>query len=197
MPRTLRFQGETDAQFRLRVERAGRVARVLVDACLANVWVQDLIADDELDFYTVDSFRRDPVVRIDYDEAFAIATIGEGLAMTKSKARGDGPRILPLKPNHYVDDMFIGYVYKPASRYNRRFEQGPQLKRMLGRDYRRLVDQTKKFTKTIFLRDLTSAEAQVIRNRINVKPGVFWRAAKGRVYLDLPKPPVQLELFEL
>ena len=197
MPRTLRFDGETDAQFRHRAKLAAQIARVLVDACLANVWVQDLIADEELDFYTVKSFRRNPVVRVDYDEAFAIAKIGEGLAMTKSKAWGDGPRMLPLEPNDYVDDMFIGYVYKPSSRYNRRFEQRQQLKRMLGRDYRRLVEQAKKFTKTIFLRDLTDAEAQAIRSRINVEPGVFWRAAKGSVFLDLPKPPVQLELFEL
>lgn len=197
MRRTLRFEGETDGQFRLRAERAARFARILIDACLANVWVQDLIADEDLDFYTVEGFRRDPVVRIDYDEAFAIATIGEGLTMTKSKAWGDGPRILPLEPDDYVDDMFIGYVYKPSSRYNRRFEQRQQLKRMLGRDYRRLVEQAKKFTKMIFLRDLTDAEAQAIRNRIKVEPGMFWRAAKGRVFLDLPKPPVQLELFEL
>jgi hypothetical protein len=196
MPRTLRFDGETDAQFRLRAERAGRIGRILIDACLANVCVRDLIEDEELPHYTLEGFRRDPIVRIGFDEAYAIAHIGEGLAATKSKHWGDGPRILPLEEFDYVDPMFIGYVYKPTSRYNRRFEQRQRLKELLGKQYRPLVGKAKYHTKRVFLDVITEDQAEAIRRRIGVEPGIFWRAAKGEQFLDLPAREVQLELFE-
>lgn len=45
MPRRLRFDGETDEQFCERADRAGRYAKFLVEACLANGCVQQYIAD--------------------------------------------------------------------------------------------------------------------------------------------------------
>ena len=195
---SLRFPGETREKFRLRAERASRVARILVDACLANVWVQDLIADPELPFYTEESIRRNPVVRIDYDEAFAIAGIGEGLALTKRKNWGDGPRILPLDPEDYVDHMYIGYVYKESSRYNRRVLQRRRMKELLG-SYRSLVLRAMchHHSQGIFLRMLTPHEAAVIERVFGIDPKTFWRAARGKVVLDLPPRRVQQRLFEI
>ena len=43
--RKLRFSGESDAAFRARTERAAQIARMLVDACLQNVCIQDFIDD--------------------------------------------------------------------------------------------------------------------------------------------------------
>jgi hypothetical protein len=43
---------------------------------------------------------------------------------------------------------------------------------------------------------LTDEQAEAIRRRVDVEPGVFWRGAKGRVILDLPPRMVQLDLFE-
>ena len=42
---------------------------------------------------------------------------------------------------------------------------------------------------------LTEAGAYVIKRRLNLDPGQFWRAAKGRDFLQLPGPPAQLLLF--
>ena len=177
-------------------ERAAHIARLLIEACLKNVCIQDLIAEPDISFFTEESFRNSPAVRIDYDEAYCIASIGEGLAATRSKAWGDGPRILPLEEFDYVDPLFVTYIFKPTSRYNRRFEQRKRLKELLGQRFRPLVETAKRHTKTIFLRDLTDEQAEAIRRRVDVEPGIFWRSAKGKIFLDLPPRMIQLELFE-
>ncbi len=41
--RELRFPGETHELFRARAERAAHYGRLLIDACLRNVCIQDLI----------------------------------------------------------------------------------------------------------------------------------------------------------
>src|SRR5205823_3147637 len=51
-------------------------------------------------------------------------------------------------------------------------------------------------TKRDFLRTLTAADAQVIKLRVRLDPGRFWRAAKGKEFIDLPTSPRQLTLFE-
>ena len=48
--------------------------------------------------------------------------IGETLAATKSKSWGEGPFILPLKPNDWFYAERITYIYRKNSLYNRRFE---------------------------------------------------------------------------
>ena len=37
---------------------------------------------------------------------------------------------------------------------------------------------------------------KVLSVYINLDPGQFWRVAKGRDFLELPRPPVQLLLFQ-
>lgn len=193
--RPLRFDGETDAEFRARAERAAVIAKILSDACLANRCMQQYIADPTLPWITEDGAQHNPTVRVEYEQAVAIGGIGETLAATTSKHWGDGPYILPLK----VDDEFfagrITYLYRENSVYNRRFEQRRRLKELLGRRHRKLVEQAKNryCTKTIFLRDLTGEQAAAIRRILNVEPGEFWRACRGKTFLDLPPRMVQLE----
>ncbi len=110
-PRSLRLPGEADDEFRARAERAAGVARLLVDAALANFDIQEHIADPR-QLQTEEAETRNPTVRIDYDEAFAVCGIGEGLQATKNKHWGSGPRILPLRPDDPVDPVRILYVFK-------------------------------------------------------------------------------------
>jgi len=192
---SLRLPGETDQQFRSRAERTVIIANHLIDAALSNHYIQDYIADPLLP-YSVDSQRRNPTVRIDYDEAYAICGIGEGLRAAKHKHWGDGPYILPLEPDDPVDSVFVLYVFKQGSRYNRRFEQRRRLKQLLGKRFRTLVEKAKykRATKRLFLETLTDDEAQAIRRLINVEPAIFWRAARGRIFLKLPPRETQLYL---
>ncbi|MDB5387337.1 MAG: hypothetical protein JWM11_2983 [Planctomycetaceae bacterium] len=99
---------------------------------------------------------------------------------------------MPLEPD---DDFFperITYVYRENSLYNQRFEQRQRLKQVLGMN-RKLVGEAKYFTKTLFLQRLTRDQANAIWKCLNVEPGDFWRAANGKVILQLPKRSVQRE----
>jgi len=66
--RSLRFTGESDAEFQTRAIRAGQVAKLLVDACLANRCVQGYVADPAFPDGTVESVRVSPTVRIEYEQ---------------------------------------------------------------------------------------------------------------------------------
>src|SRR5688500_17511739 len=60
---SLRFDGETDDDFRERAERTARIVRVLVSACLRNRCVQKYIADPSIPQWSVESVLRNPTVR--------------------------------------------------------------------------------------------------------------------------------------
>jgi hypothetical protein len=193
--RTLRFSGENDDAFRARAERAGKIARVLIEACLQNKAVQEMIADPLLP-YTVESVRRHPIVRVEFEHAFAVGGIGECLDATKNKHWGDGPRVMPLQPDDPVSPDRILYVYKENSLYNRRFEQRRRLKELLG-PHRPLVEEAKRrfTTKARFLTELTDAQRHAIA-RLGIDAGDFWRACKGKLFLELPPRFVQRTFFD-
>lgn len=193
MPLDLRLPGESDDAFQMRAVRASRIARLLVDACFANECLQQYIADDSLPTITEESLRRSPTVRVEYEQAIAIGDIGSTLSATKNKHWGSGPQILPLQPTDCFYPDRVTYCYRTNSVYNRRFEQRQRLKELLGRRWRPLVEDAKRFTKTIFLEHLTARQAEAIRNCIGVDPGTFWRAVNGR-FLTLPGREVQLTL---
>lgn len=195
MNRSLRLPNESDDAFRRRAERTAKYAKILVDAALANYCIQKLIESAQLPF-TEESERRDPTCRIEYEEAFAIGGIGECLHATRNKNWGDGPYIHPLRPDDPVDPMYILYVFRESSLYNRRFQQRQRMKELLGRRYRSLVQKAKyhRHTKKMFLESLTDEQAWAIRRILDVDPGTFWQACRGKRFLDLPKRPVQLLL---
>ena len=187
----LRFDGETDDEFRARAVRALGLARILVRAALENSCVKRFIADG---IYTEERVRRCPDVRVEYEQAVAIGDIGSCLASTKSKHWGDGPYILPLDRDDPVDPSRILYLYKNSSIYNKRFEQRRRLKELLGKEHRSLVTKAKRHTKAIFLANLTEGQANAIGRKLGIAPGEFWRAVKGRAWLDLAPRLTQLEL---
>ncbi|REJ93736.1 MAG: hypothetical protein DWQ34_10070 [Planctomycetota bacterium] len=161
---SLRFPEETEEAFRARVERVAVIARVLVEACLANHCVQELINDPELP-YTERNCRQSPTVRLEYEQAVAIGELGTCLAATKSKHWGAGPWVMPLRPDDPVDAFRVGYIYRPNSLYNRRFEQRKRLKELLGRRNRKLVGDAQRHTKAVFLEHLTQTQQHATQRR--------------------------------
>jgi hypothetical protein len=190
---TLRFDGESDNEFRIRAVRARRIARVLIERCLANHCVQEFIADPAMPEWTADNVRTSPTVRVEYEQAIAIGDLGSCLSATKSKHWGAGPWVMPLEPDDEFFPYRVTYIYRPDSLYNRRFEQRQRLKELLGRRWHPLVATAKRETKTLFLKGLTKGEAEAIRRALSLSPEQFWRAASGREFLDLPPRLVQRE----
>lgn len=191
--RSLRLAGETETEFIHRIKRTARLAQVLIEACLGNKCVQAYLADPAIPFYTEEALKASPIVRVEFEQAIAIGGIGETLDATRSKSWGDGPYILPLQTDDWFYAERITYLYRENSLYNRRFEQRKRLKELLGKRWRKLVEEAKWHTKTIFLRDLTTDHARAIRRNIRVEPGEFWRAAQGKIFLDLPPRIIQQE----
>lgn len=182
-------------EFQQRAARTAIMARVLVDACLANARVRACIADESLPYFTEEIVRRSPIVRVEYEQAIAIADIGSALSATHTKHWGDGPQILPLQPDDWFYPERVTYIYRENSLYNRRFEQRQRMKELLGREHRPLVERAKyrRHTKAMFLNALTKREAEAIRSRLKTEPEIFWRAARGKVFIELPRRPKQLE----
>jgi len=179
-------------------ERIARIAHVLINAALANRDIQAYLADPRPpSLWTIDSVRRNPTCRVEWEHALIIGGVGESLAAARHKNWGNFIGVLPLGPDDPVHWCRILYLYKASSPYNRRVEQRKALKRILGRTHRKLVTQAMSSTKQEFLTHwLTEAGAYIIKRRLDLDPGRFWRAVKGREFLHLPKPPVQSLLFE-
>jgi hypothetical protein len=181
---------------RSEVERAARIAHVLIDAALANRDIQSYLRDlMPPRLWTIEGVRRNPTCRVEWEHASVIGGIGESLHAARHKNWGSFIGVLPLEPDDPVGWARILYIYKATCPYNRRVEQRHALKRILGRQHRSLVTLAARSTKRDFLSDLDEYGAAVIKRRLQLDPGAFWRAAKGREFLDLPKPPVQLLLF--
>ena len=174
---SLRFDGETEDEFRSRTEQAGRIARVLVAACMRNRCILEYLADPS-SLHTVETVLRCPTVRVEYEQAIAIGGIGECLAATKNKVWGAGPSVMPLEPDDFFYPDRITYLFRATSIYNRRFHQRRRMKALLG-IHRKLVGEAKSNTKELFLRHLTAEQIKAIERVFHVGPGMFWRAAKG------------------
>lgn len=196
LPRSLRFTGESDDEFRRRAERTAAIARVLTDACFANECVREYLADPDLPFFDEPSVRVNPIVRIEYEEAIAYGGIGETLAATSNKHWGTGPQVLPIEPTDWFYATRITYRYRENSVYNRRFLQRKQMKELLGKKLRPLVEKAKyKHHGWEIFRDrsLTPEIEREIEERLGLTAKEFWRAARGRLLLShLPLPLRQM-----
>ena len=191
MPLLLRLVGETDSQFSARAERVARIACVLIDAALANRFVQGFISDSSLP-YTTSSVRNSPPLRLEYEHATAIGELGTCLRVTKHKTWGAGPYVMPLRPEDPFDPFRVLYVHKPSSVHRRRYEQRCRLKQLLGADYRSLVTAAQRTGKRQFLQQLTPEQAIAIRRRLQISPDDFWQAACGKRFLSFPPQLLQL-----
>lgn len=169
----------------------------LATAALANLDIQSFLADPKLGrIWTEETISRTPTCRNEWKHVTVIATTGEARSAAKHKNWDLFLGISPLAPDDPVHPYRILYVYKATSPYNRRVEQRKALKRILGKKHRPLVTRASRSAKRDFLRTLTTPDARVIRLRLGLDPGRFWRAARGREFLQLPAPPRQLTLFD-
>jgi hypothetical protein len=169
----------------------------LVIAALANTDIRDYLADTHLGrIWTEEAIRRCPVCKNEWEYVTVIATTGESQSAAKHKNWGRFLGVFPLARDDPVHPYRIVYMYKSTSPYNRRVEQRRELKRILGKGHRSLVTKASRSTKKDFLRTLTPADVYAIRLRLKLDPGRFWRVAKGKEFVEFPKPPRQLTLFD-
>jgi hypothetical protein len=140
-----------------------------------------------------ETIRANPPLRVEYEQAIAIGDLESCLSCTRSKNWGAGPWVMPLDRDDPVDPVRVLYVYRENSLQRRRFVQRQRMKQLLGRKYRKLVKLAMRNPKERFLELLTEEQATVIRRKFGVDVATFWRVVRGRVWLDLPGPVMQLE----
>jgi hypothetical protein len=167
-----------------------------VEACLANEAVASYLANG-LTAWSDATLRGNPIIRVEFGHAFVLGRLGESLSAARSKAWGEFLSIQPLDPRDPVDPMRVVYAFKETAPYQRRFEQRGRLRRLLGKQYSPLVLRALRSTKGEFTRGLTEDETARIRARTGLRPGRFWRAAKGKEFINWPQPPRQLTLFDV
>src|SRR5262245_4875870 len=188
--------------------RLARIARVLVDAALANECVRTYLNDltpwhGIYGLWTTERVKTDPPIRLEFEHAYALGGLGECLAACENKPTfGKLIGVLPVEPDDPVGETRIIYVFKDSSPYNRRVLQRKWMKKQLahvGRQYRPLVTQAMRETKGYFLkRYAVAGVADVLKLAFgpDMDPGRFWRVVKGKEWIEIPKAPVQGTLFD-
>jgi hypothetical protein len=182
------------------IERTARIARVLVDAALRNVWVRDYIDNPDPKWpglWTDDRVRQNPPVRVEFEHAYGLGGLGETLAACRNKATfGQFLGVFPVDREDPVGELNIMYVFKESSPYNRRVLQRRYLKLRLGRGWRKLVSEAMYHPKGRFLSQVVTPDAAaIIRMALRMDAGRFWRVVRGKEWIDIPKPRRQPLLF--
>jgi hypothetical protein len=175
--------------------RAAAARPELAEAALANEAIRGLLAAYP-DVYSQAGLRRSPIVRSEFEHATVIGHAGEGLAIGLRKSWGAFLGFRPLATFDPVAAFYVLYLFKDDSPYHRRVLQRRAMKRRLRKDLRRWVNEAYRNTRRDFLATLPEDAAAAIRKALSLDPIGFWRAARGRIDLGLPEPPVQLTLFD-
>jgi hypothetical protein len=174
--------------------RATAARPELAEAALANESIRRMLAAYP-GLYTEAGIRRSPQVRAEFVHATVIGHAGEGLSIGLRKNWGEFLGFRPLRADDPVDPFYVLYIFKEGSPYNRRVLQRKSMKRRLPRPLRRWVNVAYRSTRRDFLACLPQDAGAALRRALHVDPVTFWRAARGRLELGLPTPPVQLTFF--
>jgi DNA-binding XRE family transcriptional regulator len=109
-----------------------------VAACLANEHISRYLGEQRPG-WSRPSLEASPIVRVEFEHAFVLGRLGESLCAARHKAWGNFLGVRPLEAEDPVHPSRIVYAFKAAAPYQRRFEQRCRLRRMLGKEYARLV----------------------------------------------------------
>ena len=117
-------------------------------------------------------------MRVEFEHAIAFSTFSEALSLRRNKSGwGKLVGIEPLRPDDVLHPCRIVYQLKSSSKMRQRWEFRDTFKKVLGKD-RGLVSDAVRLGKRVFLSELSAASARVIQNKLDLKPGEFWRAVR-------------------
>ena len=124
-----------------------------------------------------------PPMRVEFDHAIVFGTFGEALSMRRGKSGwGQFVKVEPLRSDDALHPTRIVYQLKATSKMRQRWEFRDTFKNVLGKD-RRLVTLAMQLKRSEFLERLTGEDVRIIQKKLDLEPGVFWRAVrKGDQY---------------
>lgn len=171
----------------------GVIAEALIDGALKNRDVQTYIRDltpwhGVPGLWSVDVVRRNPPVRVEFEGGYVFGSVGESIAAgANKKSFGQLIGVFPLDVDDPVGEVQILYVWKDDNPRQRRFVQRARLKKRLGKRWRKLVEEAMARPKARFIAEVVTPDAaHVLRLRLGVDAGQFWRIARGREWFTFP-----------
>ncbi len=167
-----------------------------VATCLDNEYVSGYLTNRRPGWSRT-SLEASPIVWVEFQHAVVLGRLGESLCAARHKAWGEFLGVRPLETRDPVHPSRVAYAFKATAPYQRRFEQRRRLRRMLGKEYSKLVPRAMGAKKAEFLAALSEHEAVRVRARTGLGPGRFWRVVKGREFVAWPESPRQLTLFDV
>jgi len=127
--------------------------------------------------WTERAVRESPPLRVEFEHAVVFGAINEAGDIAKSKSWGT---LLALKPLEQDDRLYpnnISYMLKSTSKQRMRWEFRDTFRNVLGAK-RALVSEALRSSKEWFLGHLDRQDAMVIREKLDIEPGDFWRMVR-------------------
>lgn len=150
-----------------------------IAAAQANVSIQEFQNDPRYrELWTETNIRRNPPFRCEFEHATVFGSISEAGDIAKNKSWGLLIDLQPLRSNDRLFPMHISYSLKPTSRLRMRWEFRDTFRNVLGSRHRRIVANTLRDTKRLFLERLNAEDAKVIRDRLDLTPEKFWQMCR-------------------
>ena len=128
-------------------------------------------------------------MRAEFEHATVIGHAGEAIAIGMRKHWGEFLGFRPLRPGDPVHPVYVLFVMKDSSPYNRRVVQRKAMKRRLPRCFRSWVNQAYRSSRRDFLARLPEDAAAAIARSLRLDPIGFWRAAAARSISACPLLP--------
>jgi hypothetical protein len=152
-----------------------------VAAARDNKSIQGFQADTQFkELWSDEKLRERPPIRVEFEHATVFGTISEAGDIAKNKTWGILVGI--LRPDDCLYPRNITYCLKETSKQRMRWEFYFVFKEILG-NKRKLVNDAVRLGKREFLGSLRPADGQTIRQKLDLTPIQFWRAArKGEAF---------------
>lgn len=155
-----------------------------VEAANKNESILEFRADPNwAPIWKADNIVQNPPMRVEFEHAIVFGTFGEALSMRRGKSGwGQFLNIEPLRPGDVLHPTRIVYQLKATNKMRQRWEFRDTFRNVLGKG-RRLVTLAMQLKKSEFLERLTSEDVRIIKKKLDLDPGAFWRVVrKGDEY---------------
>lgn len=149
-----------------------------VEAALRNAAILEFQKEPKIrDLWTEETIRQSPPLRVEFEHAVVFGRVNEGGDIAKNKNWGPLVALKPLRPDDRLYPSNVSYILKPTSKQRMRWEFRDTFRNILGNN-RSLVSEALRSNKKWFLGHLDPTDTRIIRDRLDIEPGEFWRMVR-------------------
>ncbi len=147
-------------------------------AAARNIAIQQFQSDPRFrSLWTDETIRTNPPLRVEFEYATFFGSVGEAGDIAKNKSWGALIGLEPLRVDDRLYPQNVSYILKATSKQRMRWEWRDSFRAILGTK-RGLVSAALRKTKKGFLKEMSDGDEKVIRDRLDLTPGDFWRMVR-------------------